>query len=231
VAPAVDRVEQRPGLRHGDHADEESLALADVQFNRLPARGLMLGEVLERIAPGPRYVIHKRDIVGGTGTDRLGIAATIVRLPRMAACGRLVPAKHLIIVFGVAAAHFRIVLGAPDVSLYAEVLLPKLIDQACEGPQQAFFHCGSQGAKALRMGLVFLEDGRQPRIPLAQRLLLRIRHVAKVVFRHPWHGVRGRQRIQQHPGVVGDHAVELVGEIGPQVRIAGKSDLIEMPAR
>ena len=72
------------------------------------------------------------------------------------------------------------------------------------------------------MGLVFFEDGRQARIPLAQRFLLRIRNVAKVGFCHPRHGIRGRQRIQQHPGAIGDHAVELVGEIGPQVRIAGE---------
>jgi hypothetical protein len=48
VAPAIDRAEQRPGLRHGNHADEENLALADVQFNRVPSPSLMLGEVSAR---------------------------------------------------------------------------------------------------------------------------------------------------------------------------------------
>ena len=143
----------------------------------------------------------------------------------MAASGRLVPAKHPIIILCVAVAHFRVVLGAPYVPLDPQILLPKLVDQACEGSQHAFFHGGSQGAKALRMGLVFLEDCRQARIPLAQRFLLRIRNVAKVGFCHPRHGVRGRQRIQQHPGVVSDHPVELVGEVGPQVGIAGEKRL------
>ena len=46
VAPAVDRVERRLGLRHGDHADEESLALADVQLNRVSTIGLVLQKIL-----------------------------------------------------------------------------------------------------------------------------------------------------------------------------------------
>lgn len=48
-----------------------------------------------------------------------------------------------------------------------------------------------------------------------ETFFLRVRNVAKVVFGHPWYGVRGCQRIQQHPGVVGAHADESVGEIGP----------------
>ena len=35
----------------------------------------------------------------------------------------------------------------------------------------------------------------------------------------------GRQGVQQHPAVFGDHAVQLIGEIGPQVCIAGESRL------
>jgi len=58
----------------------------------------------------------------------LCIAPTVVRLPWMAACGRLVPAKHLIVVFGMAITDFRVVLGAPDVTLDPQILLPKLVD-------------------------------------------------------------------------------------------------------
>jgi hypothetical protein len=53
-------------------------------------------------------------------------------LTRVTACGWLIPSKHLIIVFSVAVAHFRVILGSPDVTLDAEVLLPRLINQARE---------------------------------------------------------------------------------------------------
>lgn len=161
-------------------------------------------------------------IIPRSRRDGLSETPTVVRLSRMAARGRLVPAKYLIVVFGMAVTDFRVVLGTPDVPLDPQILLPKLVDKTREGPKQASFHSSSQRSKALWVGLVFLEDGRQASVPLAQRLFLGIRNVAQVGFGHPRHGVRGRERIQQHPAVVGDHAVQLVGEIGPQLRIAGE---------
>ena len=63
-----------------------------------------------------------------------------------------------------------------------QLLLPKLVYQASEGPKEAFFHRCPQRTQALRVGLIFLEDCCQTRIPLAQRLFLCIRNVAQVGF-------------------------------------------------
>lgn len=62
--------------------------------------------------------------------DGLSETPTVVRLPGMAACGRLVPAKHPIIILGMAVTDFRVVLGPPDVPLDPQVLLPKRLDLA-----------------------------------------------------------------------------------------------------
>lgn len=182
----------------------------------------MLGEVLERIALAGGDIINTCNVTRSTEADGLRVAPTVVRLPRMAACGRLVPAEHMIVVFGMAVANFLVVPGAPDVPLDPQVLLPKLVDEAREGPKQVVFHRRPQRTQALGVVLVLLEDRCQTRIPLAQRLLLRVRNVAQVGFGHPRHAVRGCQRSQQHPGVVGDHAIQSVGEISSQVGMAGK---------
>ncbi len=54
----------------------------------------------------------------------------VMCLTRVTACGWLIPSKHLIIVVCVAVAHFRVILGSPDVMLDPQILLPKLINQA-----------------------------------------------------------------------------------------------------
>ena len=183
MAPAVNRVEQRPGLRHGDHADEESLTLADVQFDRVPTPSLMLGEVLERRAPGCGNLIQKcNGTRRGTGTDRLRVASAVMRLTRATACGRLVPAEHLIVEICVAVANLVIILRPANVTLNLKVLLPKLVDQARKRPMQTIFHACPQRAKALRVGLIFLKNGCQTCIPLAQRLFLRVGNFAQVGF-------------------------------------------------
>jgi len=104
-------------------------------------------------------------------------------------------------------------------------LLPKLVDQARKGPKQAFFHMCLHRAKALVMGLIRLTQGRQARLPLAQRLVLCVRDIPQVGFRHPGNCVRWRQRVQQHPGVFGDEAIQLVRESSPHVGIAGEKRL------
>jgi hypothetical protein len=210
---------EQPALKLVDAhcSQQEFFALPDMQCDGVPARSLVFCEILQGVAAISGDIVNKRDFTRCVEADGFRIASTVVRLPRMAASGRLVPTKHLIVVLGMAVAHFRVVLGAPDVPLDAQVLLPKLVDQAREGPKEAFFHRFPQRAEALRVGFVFLEDGRQARFPMAQRFFLGVRNIAKVGFGHPRHGVWGRQRIQQHPGVVGDHAVKLVGEVGPQV--------------
>jgi hypothetical protein len=71
-------------------------------------------------------------------------------------------------------------------------------------------------------GLILNIDSRQSRVPLVQCLVLCVRDVAQGGSAHPWHSVRGRQGIQQLPGVVGDDAVELAREIVPQVGIDGE---------
>ena len=181
MAPAELTNEWTLNLIGSNGSQQEFFALPDMQCDGVPARGLVLGEVLEGIAPVGGDIINKRDVIRYIGSDRLRIAPTVVRLTRMSTCGRLVPAEHLVVVLGMAFANLGIVLGAPDVTFDAEVLLPKLVDQAHEGPKETFFHRSQQRTKALRVGLIFLEDGRQTHIPLAQRLLLRVRNVAKVV--------------------------------------------------
>ena len=70
--------------------------------------------------------------------------------------------------------------------------------------------------------MILITDGRQSRVPLVQCLVLCVRDVAQGGSGHPLHSVRGRQGIQQLPGVVGDDAVELAREIVPQVGIDGE---------
>jgi len=70
--------------------------------------------------------------------------------------------------------------------------------------------------------MILITDGRQSRVPLVQCLVLCVRDVAQGGSGHPWHSVRGRQGIQQLPGVVGDDAVELAREIVPQVGMDGE---------
>jgi len=70
--------------------------------------------------------------------------------------------------------------------------------------------------------MILITDGRQSRVPLVQCLVLCVRDVAQGGSGHPWHSVRGRQGIQQLPGVVGDDTVELAREIVPQVGIDGE---------
>jgi hypothetical protein len=143
----------------------------------------------------------------------------------MTASGCLVPTKYLIIEICMAVADLGIITGAPDVSLDAEVLLPKLVDQSSKGSKQTLFHACPQRAKVLGVGLVFIKDGRQTRMPLAQGLLVRVPNIAQVAVRHPGKGVRWRQRVQQHPGVVDDDTVQLIREIGPQIGIFRKLGL------
>ncbi len=90
----------------------------------------------------------------------------------------LVPAEHQIVEICVAVANLGIITRAPNVFLDAEVLLPKLVDQARKRPKQTFFRGSSQGAKALGVGLILIKDGRQTRIPMAQRLLFCVRNIA-----------------------------------------------------
>ena len=80
-------------------------------------------------------------------------------------------------------------------------------------------------AKALVMGLILVMQGRQARLPLAQRLVLCVRYILQIGFRHPRNCVRWRQRFQQHPGVFGDDAIQLVCESSPHVGIAGEKRL------
>lgn len=187
---------KRPyGLINPNDSQQELFAFPDMQGDGMSARGLVLREILKGISSISGDIVNKSDVVRCLGADRLGIATTVVRLPRMAACGWLVPTEHLIVVLSVAVAHFRVVLGAPDITLDPQVLLPKLVDQPSEGSKQAFFHRCPQRTQTLRVGRVLLEYGCQARIPLAQRLLLRIRNVTKVGFGHPRHGIRRRQCI------------------------------------
>jgi hypothetical protein len=127
---------------------------------------------------GTWHIFSRRDD-GFTRCNRLSKAPAVVRLPRMAACGWLVPSKHLIIVFGMAVAHFRVVPGAPDVTLDPQILLPKLFYQTRKGSKQAFLHRRPRRTQALREGLVFLEDGCHPEAqtaPCAAAVILTAPH-------------------------------------------------------
>ena len=117
---------EQPALKLIDahRSQQEFFALPDMQCDGVPARGLVLGEVLERIAPVSGDIINKRDVTRCTGADGFRMAPTVVRLTWMPARRRLVPTKHLIVVLGMAIANLGIVLGAPDVTFDAEVLLP-----------------------------------------------------------------------------------------------------------
>ena len=75
------------------------------------------------------------------------------------------------------------------------------------------------------MGLILVMQSLEARLPLAQRLVLCVRYIPQVGFRHPRNSIRGRQRIQQHPGVFGDDAIQPVGESRPHVGIAGEKRL------
>ncbi len=85
VVPAIDSLEERPGYRNADHTDEEGSAFADMPFNGVPASSLVFCEVLKGVAARCRNVFDKRDIVPRSRRNRLCIAPTVVRLPRMAA--------------------------------------------------------------------------------------------------------------------------------------------------
>ncbi len=71
------------------------------------------------------------------------------------------------------------------------------------------------------MGLILFVNGGQTLIPLAERFFLRVGNIAQVRFRYPRHGVRRRQCAQQHSGVFLDDAVQLAGEIGAKLGMAG----------
>ena len=221
--PLSEAADEQPlKLVNPDGSQQECFALPDMLSNRMPALRLVFKEVLEREALIGRYIVDIRDVTRGIDANRFRVAPAVMRLTRVPARRRFVPAEHLIVVLCVAVANFGIVLGAPDVTLNPKVLLPKLVDQTSKCPKQTLFHAGSQRAKPLRVGLLFLKDGRQTLIPLAQRLLFRVRNIAQVGFRHHWHGVRWRQRIQQHPRIFDDDAIQLIREIGPKFGIAGK---------
>jgi hypothetical protein len=57
-------------------------------------------------------------------------------------------------------------------------------------------------AKALVMGLIRLMQGRQARLPLAQRLVLCVRDIPQVGFGYPRHGIRWRHGRKPGQGVV-----------------------------
>lgn len=212
-------------LVNPDSSQQEFFALPDMQGNRMSAIRLVLKEVLKGVAAIGGYMVNEGDITREIDADRFRVAPAVMRLTRVPPVRWIVPAELLIVVLRVAVANFGIVLGAPNVTLNPKGLLPKLVDQACKGPKQTLFHACSQRAKALRVGVIFLKDGRQTLIPLAQCLLFRIRNITEVGFRHQWHGVRRRQSIQQHLGVFRDDSIQLVREIGPQGGIAGKKRL------
>ena len=191
----------------------------------MPARSLMLGEILKGVTPISWDIFNIRDFIRGVVPERFRVAPAVICLTRVAACGRLVPAKYLIVVFYMAVANFGIILGASDVMLDAEVLLSKLVDQASKGPKQTLFHTGSQRAKALGMSLILIINCRQTLIPLAQRLIFHVRNIAEVGFRHPRDSIRWRQHVQDHPGIFSDDTVQLAAEIGPQIGISGKQRL------
>ncbi len=218
---------EKPALKliDADRSHQEFFALPDMQGDGVPACGLVLGEILKGEAAISGDIFNKPDVIRRVGPEWFRVAPAVMRLTRVAACGWLVPTKHLIIVRCVAVAHFRVVLGAPDVTFDAEVLLPKLVDQSCKGPNWALFHACPQRTQALGVGLILIIVGSQSRIPLAQRLLFRVGDIAQVGLSHRWHGVRLRQRILQHPGVFCNDAVQLIREIGPQGGIAGKEGL------
>ncbi len=145
-----------------------------------------------------------------------------MRLSRMPACRRFVPTEDLIVIFSVTVANLRVVSGTPDVTLYPKVLLPKLIDQSREGPEQTLFHGRSQWPETLGVGLILLKDSRQTRIPLLQDSLLRVRHIAQVCLGHPRDGVGWCQGIQKRPCIVGDNPIQTIRKIAPKTRVARK---------
>ena len=143
-------------------------------------------------------------------------------LSRMPTRRRFVPAEDLIVILCVAVANLRVVSGTPDVTLYTKVLLPKLIDQSREGPQQTLLHGRSQWAETLAVELIFFKDGRQTHIPFAQDSLLRVRHIAQVCLRHPRDRVGWCQGIQKRPCIVGDNLIQTIRKSAPKTRVARK---------
>ena len=93
---------------------------------------LVFQKILSGIPISGGHVIDQVDVVLCPRRDGLCDTAAVVGLTRVTACGWLIPSKHQIIVFSVAVAHFRVILGSPDVTLDAEVLLPRLVYQARE---------------------------------------------------------------------------------------------------
>ena len=136
---------EKPTLKliDADRSPKEFFALPNMHGDSMPASSLMLGEILKGVTPISWDIFNIRDFIRGVVPERFRVAPAVICLTRVAACGRLVPAKYLIVVFCMAVANFGIILGAPDVMLDAEVLLSKLVNQASKGPKQTLFHAGS----------------------------------------------------------------------------------------
>ena len=66
-----------------------------MQCDGVPARSLVFCEILQGVATISGDIVNKRDFTRCAEADGFRIAPTVVRLPRMAASGRLVPTKHL----------------------------------------------------------------------------------------------------------------------------------------
>ena len=80
-----------------------------MQFNRVPTPSLMFGEVLERIALSGGHIVNKSNGTRGTGTDRLCVAAAVIRLAGVAALGRGVPSEQPVVIRGMSVAHLGII--------------------------------------------------------------------------------------------------------------------------
>jgi len=93
---------------------------------------LVFQKILSGIPISGGHVIDQVDVVLCPRHYWLCDTPAVVGLTRVTACGWLIPSKHLIIVFSVAVARFRVILGSPDVTLDPQILLPKLINQARE---------------------------------------------------------------------------------------------------
>lgn len=167
-------------------------------------------------------ILGKDNVAWQRRRNRFRVTPAVMRLSRMPARRRLVPAEDLIVIFCVTVADLRVVSGTPDVTLYSKGLLPKLIDQSREGPQQTLFHGCSQWAETLGVGLIFFKDGRQTHIPFAQDSLLRVRNVAQVGLRHPRDRVGWCQGIQKRQCIVGDNPIQTIRKSAPKARVARK---------